>query len=81
MLLREFWNYDDHGDFKDSPRYSPEEDKHSTINRFQTRKTRLTFRQISKMRKMDDVRRLERVKDLKNIRKQFSQIPDEPGVL
>lgn len=81
MLLREFWNYDDGGQFKDNPRYSPEEDKSSIITRFQTRKTRLTFRQISKMRKMDDVRRVERVKDLKVIRKQFGQVPDEAGVI
>ena len=81
MLLREFWNYDGDGDFKGNPRYSPEEDTHSTASRFQTRKTRLTFRQISKMRKMDDVRRLERVKDLKLLRKQFGQIPDEIGPL
>lgn len=80
MFLREFWNYDDDGDFKDNPRYSPEEDTHST-QKFKSRKSRLTLRQINKLRLMADVKKFEKVSDLKLIRKQFGQVPDEDGPL
>jgi len=79
MFLREFWNYDEDGDFKNDLRYSPEDDKHSTKNKFQTRKSRLTLRQINKMRLMIDARSFEKVKDLKLIRKQYSPVEDEAG--
>ena len=78
MYLKEFYNYDDDGDFKEDPRYSPEDDKTSP-EKFQTRKTRLTLRQISRLRKMNDARKFEKVKDLKLIRKQFGQVPDQDG--
>jgi hypothetical protein len=41
------------------------------------RKTKLTLRQIRKLRKMIDVRNFEKVNDLKKIRKQYAPVAQE----
>ena len=43
----------------------------------QARKTKLTLKQIRKLRKMNDVRNFERVLNLKKIRKQYTPAPAE----
>ena len=43
----------------------------------QLRKTRLTLRQIGKLRKMNDVRNFEHVSNLKKVRKQYAPAPAE----
>jgi hypothetical protein len=43
----------------------------------QSRKTKLTLKQIRKLRKMNDVRNYERVQNLKKIRKQYTPVPEE----
>jgi hypothetical protein len=43
----------------------------------QSRKTKLTLKQIRKLRKMNDVRNYERVQNLKKIRKQYTPAPAE----
>lgn len=43
----------------------------------QVRKTKLTLKQIRKLRKMNDVRNYERVQNLKKIRKQYTPAPAE----
>lgn len=47
----------------------------------ETRKTKLTLRQIRKLRKMLDVRNYEETKNLKKIRKQYTPVSTEqPGI-
>jgi hypothetical protein len=43
----------------------------------QTRKSKLTLRQIRKLRKMNDVRNYEKSQNLKKIRKQYQPAPAE----
>lgn len=43
----------------------------------QTRKSKLTLRQIRKLRKMNDVRNYEQSQNLKKIRKQYQPAPAE----
>lgn len=46
----------------------------------ESRKTKLTLRQIRKLRKMFDVRSYERAKNLKQVRKQYMPPPAAPAV-
>ena len=42
----------------------------------ETRKTKLTLRQIRKLRKMLDVRNFERAQNLKKVRKQYTPVAE-----
>ncbi len=45
------------------------------------RKTKLTLRQISKLRKMNDVRNFEKAQNLKKLRKQYTPaVAEQPGL-
>lgn len=44
----------------------------------ETRKTKLTLKQINKLRKMSDVRNYEHSENLKKVRKQYAP-PQAPG--
>jgi hypothetical protein len=44
-----------------------------------SRKTKLTLRQINKLRRMQEVREYERAENLKQVRKQYAP-PAQPGV-
>jgi hypothetical protein len=44
------------------------------------RKTRLTLRQINKLRQMNDVRSYEYKEKLKDIRKQYGATPEAPAM-
>ena len=47
----------------------------------ETRKTKLTLRQIRKLRKMLDVRNFEHASSLKKVRKQYTPVaPETPGL-
>ena len=46
----------------------------------ETRKSKLTLRQIRKLRKMLDVRNFERAKNLKKVRKQYEPVAQEPAL-
>lgn len=61
------------------PGYEDEQSDNSKVKWTETRKTKLTLRQIRKLRKMMDVRNYEKAQSLKQIRKQYSP-PAEPGV-
>jgi hypothetical protein len=53
----------------------------SQIKWGETRKTKLTLRQIRKLRKMLDVRNYEQSQNLKKIRKQYTPaMPEQPTV-
>jgi hypothetical protein len=44
------------------------------------RKTRLTLRQINKLRQMNDIRSVEYKEKLKDIRKQYAPAPEAPAM-
>lgn len=59
------------------PGYQDLEDDNST--KYALRQTRLTLKQINKLRKMNDIRRYEKEADLKNVRAQYGAPPAEAG--
>ena len=64
---------------------SPESYQDLTQDNSQTqyndlRKTRLTLRQINKLRQMNDVRNYEYKEKLKDIRKQYAPMPEAPAL-
>ena len=54
------------------------EDDNSQPKWKESRKTKLTLRQIRKLRKMHDVRTYERAKNLKKVRTQYQPPPAAP---
>lgn len=52
----------------------------SKIKWGETRKSKLTLRQIRKLRKMLDVRNYEKSKNLKKIRKQYEPVAETPAM-
>ena len=63
------------------PGYQDVEADNSKPKWKESRKTKLTLRQIRKLRKMNDVRNYEKQKYLKKIHAQYSQpAPDQPAV-
>jgi hypothetical protein len=47
----------------------------------ESRKTKLTLRQIRKLRKMNDVRNFEKHQNLQKIRKQYAKPAQQPGLM
>lgn len=68
MLLQEFWK-------KEPEAYQDLEQDNSQITTKDLRKTRLTLRQLNKLRKMNDVRSVEYKEKLKKIRQQYAPPP------
>tara|TARA_B110000503_G_C6994013_1_gene348626 strand:+ start:169 stop:381 length:213 start_codon:yes stop_codon:yes gene_type:complete len=63
-------------------RYNAEEDD-SVMKMSDTRKTRLTLRDINKARRADDMHRSERIKDLSHVRSMYgiaAQAPADAGI-
>ena len=56
------------------------EDDHSQPKWGESRKTKLTLGEISKIRKMTEVGSFERAQDLKKIRKMYGVQPQQPGI-
>lgn len=56
-----------------------QDNSQTTLNSL--RKTRLTLRQINKLRQMNDVRNYEYKEKLKNIRKQYGTVPDAAAAM
>jgi hypothetical protein len=61
------------------PGYQDLENDASNYKYKENRKTKLTLRQIRKLRKMMDVRNYERSQNLKKVRKQYQPAPTEPA--
>jgi hypothetical protein len=70
MLLNEFFS-------REAPQYQDLSQDNSQPELGDLRKSRLTLRQLNKLRKMNDVRAFEYKEKLKNIRKQY-QPPAQP---
>jgi hypothetical protein len=51
----------------------------SKVHWKETRKSKLTLRQVRKLRKMLDVRNYERVTNLKKVRKQYTPVAEPAG--
>jgi hypothetical protein len=68
MILSEFWK-------KDPEAYQDLSQDNSQPRLGDLRKTRLTLRQINKLRRMNDVRAVEYKEKLEQIRKQYAPPP------
>jgi hypothetical protein len=68
MLLQEFWK-------KEPEAYQDTAEDNSQPQLGDLRKTRLTLRQLNKLRKMNDVRAVEYKEKLKLIRQQYAPPP------
>lgn len=68
MILSEFWK-------KDPEAYQDVSQDNSQPRLGDLRKTRLTLRQINKLRRMNDVRAVEYKEKLEQIRKQYAPPP------
>jgi len=64
---------------KSVPGYQDLEDDNSQIQTFNTRKTRLTLKQINKIRIMNDVRNFEQKEKLSTIQAQYGAAAEEGG--
>jgi hypothetical protein len=72
MILNELFN-------KALPGYQDLEDDNSQITKDDLRKTRLTLKQINKLRQMNDIRNIEKKDKLEKIQAMYSS-PDEDAV-
>lgn len=71
MILRELYYFDkDTMDAVEDDRYNPSDDD-TIMQKDDTRKTRLTLRDINRARRADDMHRREAQKDLVNIRNMY----------
>ena len=68
MLLQEFWK-------KEPEAYQDLSQDNSQVQLGDLRKSRLTLRQLNKLRKMNDVRTYEYKEKLKKIRTQYAPPP------
>ena len=73
MILNELYQREPEG-------YQDVAQDNSQPQKNQLRKTRLTLRQLSKLRQMNDVRTYEYKEKLKDIRKQYAPPAPPPGL-
>jgi hypothetical protein len=73
MILNEFWQ-------KEPEAYQDLAQDNSQLQLGDLRKTRLTLRQLNKLRKMNDVRTVEYKEKLKLVRKQYAPAPEAPAM-
>ena len=71
MKLFEFYNHQADEDYQD------QKDDNSVPKLGELRKTKLTLKQISKLRRMYDMRNYEKTEDLKKIQAQFAPPPPQ----
>ena len=73
MILNEIWQREPQG-------YQDVAQDNSKPKWKQTRKTKLTLKQIRKLRKMNDVRNFEKAQTLKKVRKQYEVVAEPPAM-
>ena len=73
MLLNEFFH-------KDPEAFQDVSQDNSQPQQGDLRKSRLTLRQLNKLRKMNDVRTYEFKEKLKLVRKQYAPLPAAPAM-
>lgn len=80
MILRElfYFNKEDSELPQDDDRYDPERD-HNIVHKDDTRKIRLTLKQINQLRRASDQHYLDQERDIESISKMYAQPPAEPA--
>lgn len=79
MILRELYYFDrETAEPLDDKRYSPEYD-HSVVDFDDTRKTRLTLRQINRIRKANELSVEEHAKELDQVRQMYGAATNMPA--
>lgn len=73
MLLTEFYH-------KEPEAYQDLSADNSQVTKNDLRKTRLTLRQLNKLRKMNDVRAVEYREKLERVRQQYAPPPAAPAL-
>ena len=77
MLLNEFFYFNEkNNDFAKDRRYDAQRDK-SVVKKNDTRKVRLTLRQINQLRMQSEAHELERDSELSFVRQMYGQPPAE----
>lgn len=61
------------------PGYQNVEDDNGKIKLGDLRKTKLTLKQVNKLRQMNDIRAYEQNSKLTKVRKQYSPAPEQPN--
>ena len=59
--------------------YSTEQDDNTSLKLSDVRKTKLTLKQLNRLRIMNDIRKLEHEQKLTSVRKQYKTPAAEPG--
>jgi hypothetical protein len=79
MLLKEFFNFDVQSDsYKNDRRYDAGRDS-SVVEKSDTRKIRLTLRQINQLRMLSEAHEVERDSEIGFVRQMYGQPPAEPA--
>ena len=79
MLLREFFNFDIQSDsYKNDRRYDAGRDS-TVLEKDDTRKIRLTLRQINQLRMQSEAHEMEQQSELGFVRQMYGQPPAEPA--
>jgi hypothetical protein len=80
MLLNEFFNIDSNSDtYRNDRRYDAQRDE-SVLEKSDTRKVRLTLKQINTLRMQSEAHEAEKEAELTFIEKMYGQPPAEPAV-
>jgi phage-related minor tail protein len=61
-----------------SPERQIEKDDNTAVKLSNLRKTKVTLKQLNRLRIMNDVRKLEHEQDLEHVRKQYKAPPAQP---
>jgi hypothetical protein len=68
--------------FKDLPKgYSNEKEDHTALKLSDLRKTKLTLKQLNRLRIMNDVRKLEHEQKIEQVQQQYKAPPAEAPVM
>ena len=79
MLLMEFFNFDTNTDaYRNDRRYDAGRDS-SVLEKSDTRKVRLTLRQINQLRMQSEAHEVEKESEMSFVRQMYGQPPAEPA--
>lgn len=80
MILRELFYFNDQNeDMTDDGHYDPKNDENQ-LKKGDTRKIRLTLKQINQLRRASDQHYLDQERDVESISTMYAQPPAEPTV-
>ena len=78
MILREFFYFNKNNeDMTQDNRYDPKDDD-SVVKKKDTRKIRLTLKQINRLRRASDQHNIEQLKDMEFVSKMYAAPPAQP---